>query len=147
MRRFSASNVPGWANFDSATVTLSGIPGDGDVGIYDNIVISTSDGEFTASLAAFSVEVVAYASGSITLTWDPPTENTDGSYLENLAGYVIYYGTQAQDLCNTIALSNPGLTSYVVDNLALGTWYFSITALNSVDQESALSNVASVLLD
>lgn len=31
--------------------------------------------------------------GSATLSWTPPTKNTDGSRLTDLAGYKIYYGT------------------------------------------------------
>ena len=55
---FSIQNQPGWLAFDTTDGSLSGTPGDADVGVYENIVISVSDGENTVSLPAFSLEVV-----------------------------------------------------------------------------------------
>jgi len=54
---FSVSSQPSWATFDSATGGLGGAPAVGDVGSYPNIVISVSDGEFSASLLAFTITV------------------------------------------------------------------------------------------
>ncbi|WP_166838575.1 Ig-like domain-containing protein [Rheinheimera pleomorphica] len=55
---FSISNKPSWASFDTATGALTGTPAKTDVGTTTGIVISVSDGEFTASLDAFNLEVV-----------------------------------------------------------------------------------------
>ena len=55
---FSISNKPDWASFNPATGLLTGIPGDDDVGITSNIVISVSDGMETVSLGAFNIDVV-----------------------------------------------------------------------------------------
>lgn len=73
------------------------------------------------------------------MAWVPPTQNSDGSPITNLAGYKIRYGTTSSEYTQTIALGNAGLTRYVVDNLASGTYYFAITAYNSLGVESALS--------
>ncbi len=73
------------------------------------------------------------------MAWVPPTQNSDGSPITNLAGYKIRYGTTSSEYTQTIALGNAGLTRYVVDNLASGTYYFAITAYNSLGTESALS--------
>ncbi|WP_125779397.1 Ig-like domain-containing protein [Pseudoalteromonas rubra] len=54
---FSIENQPVWASFDAQSGTLSGTPGRDDVGNYANIVISVSDGELTASLPAFAIQV------------------------------------------------------------------------------------------
>jgi hypothetical protein len=78
---FSIVNRPPWANFNTATGTLSGTPGAGDVGVFSGIVISVSDGEASVSLPSFSIEVVAVATGTATLSWQPPTEREDGSAL------------------------------------------------------------------
>lgn len=83
----------------------------------------------------------------MTLSWQPPTENTDGSALTDLSGYVINYGTQSGDYTSSITLTNPGLTTYVVDNLAAGTYYFSITATASDGSESAPSPEVSATVD
>jgi len=85
---------------------------------------------------------VAPATGSVTLTWTPPTTNTDGSPLTNLAGYVVWYGTTSTALNNSRAAPNPGLTSYVVDQLTAGTWYFAVSALNALGGSSEPSNIA-----
>ena len=69
--------------------------------------------------------------------------DTDGSPLTNLSGYRVYWGTARGDYRNTVTLNNPGLTTYVVENLAPATYYFAITAVNAAGSESAFSNAAS----
>ncbi len=56
---FSIENKPTWANFNTATGTLSGTPAQADVGTTVGIVIRVSDGKVSASLPAFNLEVVA----------------------------------------------------------------------------------------
>jgi hypothetical protein len=81
----------------------------------------------------------ASAANAVTLSWMPPTENTNGSTLTDLSGYTIHYGTQSQNYTNEIQVDNPGLTTYVVDNLSPGTYYFAISATTSDGFESATS--------
>ena len=79
-------------------------------------------------------------SGSVTLAWQPPTQNADGSPLIDLSGYNIYVGTDSGNYdFREIRLDNPGLTVYVVDNLEPGTYYFAATAINSSGVESPFS--------
>lgn len=139
---FQVANKPSWATFDSRTGRLSGTPSDADVGTYVNIVIAASDGKATAALAPFTITVSHTQLGAATLTWLPPTENTDGSPIDDLAGYRIRYGRLAGELTELQSISNPGITSAVVENLASGTWYFTVTAYNSSGVESEYSNVA-----
>ena len=140
---FTITNMPAWATFNSSTGRLRGTPTPAQVGTYADIRISVSDGTTTVNLAAFSVSVVAMATGSATLTWNPPTQNTDGSPLSNLAGYRVYWGTSQDDYTSSAILDNPGLSSYVVDQLTPATWFFALTAVNSAGVESTFSNVAS----
>lgn len=140
---FSISNKPAWAAFDAATGKLSGTPASGDMGNFGSITISVSDGALTAALAPFSILVAPGTTGSATLTWTPPTMNTDNSALANLAGYKIYYGTQPDALTEAIQITNPGLTSYTVGNLNAGTYYFAIAAYNSTGVEGEKSTVGS----
>lgn len=139
---FGIQNKPAWASFDAATGTLSGTPGSADVGTYAGIVISVSDGSLSTALAPFSIDVTT-AADSISLSWTPPTQNSDGSSLNDLAGYDIYYGTDPAALNQKIVLTSPGATSYVVTGLASGTWYFVVKSLSSSGVESASSNLAS----
>jgi Fibronectin type III domain len=76
---------------------------------------------------------------SVTINWTPPTENTNGSALTNLAGYNIHYGTSSGSLTKTISISNPGIATYVVSNLTPGKYYFAVAAVNSAGTESPLS--------
>jgi hypothetical protein len=77
------------------------------------------------------------------LSWTPPTTNTDGSALTDLAGYKIYWGPSAGNYTNSVTLNNPGLSEYVVSQLTAGTWYFAASAINSGSVESVLSNAVS----
>ncbi len=142
---WSISNLPRWATFSTASGTLSGTPTASHVGTYSNIVITASDGTNRTSLRAFSIAVNAAgsSSGSATLSWTPPTRNTNGSTLTNLAGYRIYYGTSASSLTRTVQVSNAGLTRYVVSDLSPATWYFSVRAYSSAGAESTGSNTVS----
>jgi len=140
---FSISSKPSWATFNTATGRLSGTPGASDVGSHEEIQISVSDGSHTASLAQFAINVEQATATSISLAWAAPTQNTDGSVLTNLAGYKIHYGTQSGHYTQTLTLSNAGLTRYVLDNLASGTYFFAITAVTSTGAESDLSGEVS----
>jgi hypothetical protein len=138
---YSISGRPSWATFSSTTGLLSGTPSASYVGTYSNIVISVSDGRVSTSLAAFSISVVDVSNGGATLSWTPPTSNTDGTALTNLAGYRIAYGTSSTALTQTIQVANPGLSSYTLSNLAPGTYYFAVRAYTSSGTESNNSNV------
>src|SRR5262245_34384654 len=81
--------------------------------------------------------------GTATGMWTPPDSNVDGSPLLGLAGYRIYYGTEADVLEEQIDLDNPGLTSHTFEDLPAGTWYFAVTAYSTEDTESVLSALAS----
>jgi putative Ig domain-containing protein len=144
---YSIRNLPKWAQFDTTTGRLSGTPGAEHIGKYSDIVISASDGRGSVALPAFAIQVVAAnastGSGAATLSWLPPTQNTDGSPLSNLAGYEIQYGRNSASLDQTIRLSNASLSIYVVDNLAAGTWYFAIVAISSGGATSEPSAVVS----
>jgi len=140
---YSITGAPAWATFSTTTGRLQGTPTAANVGTYSNIVIKVSDGTATTSLAAFNVTVVAVSSGSATLSWTPPTTNSNGTPLTNLAGYRVRWGQSAGNYSNSTTLNNAGLTSYVVGNLGPGTYYFVVTAVNSAGTESQFSNMAS----
>jgi hypothetical protein len=90
--------------------------------------------------------VPANNSGTVSVSWIPPTENTDGSVLMNLGGYVIHYGTASKTYTSTITLTNPGLTLYVIESLPAGTYYFAMTARTTSGVESSLSAEASTTI-
>lgn len=141
-------NKPSWASFDTATGRLYGTPSAANVGTYRWVQIEGSDGQATSWLPAYTLTVSGTSTstsstGSVTVSWTPPTENTDGSTLTNLAGYHIYYGTSQSSLSKVVNITNPGLTAYVLSNLSAATWYFAMTSVNSKGEESPRSSVVS----
>lgn len=114
----------------------------------------TKAGSGTQTLAPFptttpkSYALICHWPGqsSALLTWTPPTQNTDGTSLTNLAGYRIHYGTAAANLAQTVQLANASQTSFTIDSLADGTWFFGVRAYTSQGSESALSNIVSKVI-
>jgi hypothetical protein len=156
---YTIKNKPWWASFNSRYGHLYGVPPAAAIGTYSNIVISATDGISSASLPPFSLTVHPLTStggtggtpppppppppttGSATVNWTPPTHNTDGTALTNLAGYTINYGTNSSQLTSSVKVTNPGLTSYVIENLAAGTYYFDVRAYNNTGQTSSASEL------
>lgn len=136
---FRVSNKPGWASFDASTGRLYGQPVLRDVGTYGDIVISVTDGNASNSLSAFSVTVSQTALGNVTLSWLAPTENSDGTPLQDLAGYKIFYGRESGIYDHEIRIDSPSISTYVVENLTPDTYYFAATSFNSAGVESLYS--------
>jgi hypothetical protein len=147
--KFAIQNAPSWASFNTATGQLSGSPKATDTGTTMNIVIGAADGSATAALPAFSITVTATSAtstptaGSATVVWTPPTENTNGTALTNLAGFKVYYGTSSSSLTQVAQVANAGARDYVVTGLTSGTWYFAVTSYTTDGEESAQSQVGS----
>lgn len=139
---FSASGLPSWASVNASTGEISGTPSSSNVGVTGDIIVSASDGGATTSLAPFKIDVTAAAAGtgSATLSWTVPTENTNGTPATNLAGYHIYYGTNPGELNTVIDVPGAKTTEYEISNLRSGTYYFAVAAYNSQGVDSADSN-------
>jgi hypothetical protein len=133
---FQIKGKPDWINFDPQTGRLQGTPPSGSTGTYTGVQIIVSDGTYVAELPPFSISVQDASIGSAELAWEPPTANEDGSPLTDLAGYVIRYGRSMGGLDQSVKISNAGTTMFVVEDLSEGTWYFSLSCLNSAGVES-----------
>ena len=108
---------------------------------------SSSTPSPTSGSSSNALAVQPSASSTVTLTWAPPTQNTDGSALTDLAGYTIYYGTASGNYTHSIQLTNPGLAAYVVEGLTAGTtYYFAIAATTNTGLMSALSSEVSAAI-
>jgi hypothetical protein len=141
---YSITGQPAWASFSTTTGALTGTPTAAEVGSTGEITITASDSSSTAALTPFVIEVKAASAtgtGSATLTWAAPTHNTDGSPVTGLVGYHIYYGTSQSDPSKSINVAATS-TSYVVEGLAPGTYYFTVVAYNTFGMDSSDSNVA-----
>jgi hypothetical protein len=141
---FTASNLPAWAAFNTSTGRISGTPTSADIATYSHIRVTVSDGKGgAASTALFAITVTDLGTGTVTLSWTPPTQNSDGSTLTDLAGYEVRYGKDQTNLDRSVQLTNPSLSTYVVDSLTSGTWFFAVRAVNSSGTSSVLSSPAS----
>jgi hypothetical protein len=140
---FSVQNKPSWASFSISSGLLSGTPPSPQTD--SNILISASDGSTSASMKAFTVTVSnapsGGSSGAATVSWTLPTLNTNGTALTNLAGVRIFYGTSSSTLTQQIQLPGTSTTTYTIDNLAAGTWYFGAAAYNTAGMQSAMSAI------
>lgn len=118
----------------------------------------TASGSWTGTKAAAGTETlpVILTNATYTLTcswpdtgalvsWVLPTQNIDGSSYTNHKLVRILYGRSAAVLDLTRDVPSPG-TSYQFTGLASGAWYFGVKAVNTSDDESALSNVATKTL-
>ncbi len=137
-----SSGLPAWLTLTPSTGRLSGTPAAGDVGTVSNIVITVTDGTALVSLPAFNINVVQVANGTANVNWVIPTTNTDGTPLTDLTGFRIAYGRTSEALDESAQVNNPGATSFVVENLTSGQWFFAVVAVNAQGFESAFSNVA-----
>jgi hypothetical protein len=82
----------------------------------------------------------------VCLSWTPPTQNTDGTTLTNLAGYRIVYGTSVSAMTQIVQVPNPSVSSYKIDALAPATYHFAVRAYTTAGLESVNSNSASKVI-
>lgn len=85
----------------------------------------------------------------VTLSWVPPTTNTDGSPLTDLAGFRVYYGNALGAYPTMIDISSPSTATKIITGLAANTYYFVATAYavrNSAVVESDYSNPSAIQL-
>ncbi len=144
---FSVHNLPSWATFSIASGRLSGTPSSTQTGTYGNIIISVSDGQASSALAPFSISVTGAATtAQVTVDWSPPTQNTNGTALTNLAGVRVYYGPSASNLSQLTEVAGTAVKSYTISNLSAGTWYFGAMAYSTTGAQSAMSSIVSTTI-
>ena len=109
----------------TASVNLSGLAS----GTYSGTITVSATGATSKTLpVSLTVGSGTSTANSATLTWIANTET-------DLAGYKIYVGTQSGTYGAPIVLGK--VTTYQLNNLAIGTTYFfCITAYDSAGNES-----------
>jgi uncharacterized GH25 family protein len=124
---FSIINKPQWASFSPATGSLTGTPGQADVGVTTGIIITVADRSgVTAALTPFSLTVTGPDNISVKVltSKDKPLSNiTVYAYQANGA----YTGKKATTDANGLALFNPtdftaGSYKFRADYLNIKFW-------------------------
>jgi hypothetical protein len=106
-----------------------------------SVVVTNSEGPVFSDAASLTVNAVQPIAKSIALSWDVPQEREDGSALETyeIDGYVIAYGTDANNLDQQITVEGGLVLEAVVENLTQGTYYFAIATVDSDGMQGAYS--------
>ncbi len=140
----SGCNSSGSNSEAAAPASTSAVPSDAASTVSNpspNPTPTNSGGSSSASAPTTTITDTANSGEkSVTLSWLAPTENIDGSALVNLSGYVIYYGRTKDSMTNTIEINTVGISTYVVDNLNTGTWYFAVAAVSNLGEKSSPSS-------
>ena len=134
-----------WSSSDASYCRAAGGPWSGNRGtsgsessgaIYSTTTytIQCSNGD----LSAISMVTVAVRE-QMTVTWQAPTENTDGSPLTNLAGYRIYFGDSSRNYSDYVEVSDPQATQHTF-SIPSGSYVVAMTSLDSEGNESVYSN-------
>ena len=108
----------------------------------NTITVNATDGEGDTSADTIVINRESTSGGAATLSWEAPTERTDGTALTDLAGYTIHYGRMSGVYDYQIDVNTAGIATYVIENLVPGDWYFAMTAYDSEGMASELSNEA-----
>ena len=85
---------------------------------------------------------------NVTVTWNAPTTNQDGTTCTDLAGYRIYRrsaGSAAGQYSSTVTLGN--VRTYTYTALSAGTYYFAVSARDRSNNESRLSSEVSFTVE
>lgn len=79
------------------------------------------------------------------LSWNAPAQrqNGDGLKMGELAGYVVNYGQDPDNLDQTVRINNANTMEYTVEGLGNGTWYFSVQVEDSNGLMSPPSDLVS----
>jgi hypothetical protein len=133
-----------WTSTDAASCESSGAwtgskPAEGSETISSIQSSSTFTLTCTGSGGNVMAMVTITVNGSVDIAWSKPTTNVDGSPLNDLASYRIYWGISSGDYTDHVVVSDALASSYTLQ-LPAGGYYIAMTALNSEGAESQLSN-------
>ena len=152
----SNNKTSNWTASDSAT-WVSITPAVGSITTSAQVGVAVNAAGLSAGTYSATVTVTVYKGGNVTipvtltvapstttsssttttstttasLTWSPSTDTS-------VVGYKVYMGTTAGVYGPPITVGN--VTSYVLSNLGVGTYYFVVTDYNSNGTESLPSN-------
>ncbi|TMH09443.1 MAG: fibronectin type III domain-containing protein [Betaproteobacteria bacterium] len=117
--------------------------GNGGAGATDATETAQSKGGTRGAPTSTTTTTTVTGSATATLAWSAPQTNADGSAMTQLAGFRIYYGTAHGDYSRMISVDSASTLSYTIQNLAPGTYYMVVAAVDVNNNESLPSPEAS----
>jgi len=141
----STQNLTTTVNWKSSTAAVAAISNAaGSNGLATSVAAGSTTITATSGSVSGTATLTVTGGGIVSLAWDAPTTNTDGSSLNPATGlslYKIYYGTASLMYSQVVSVTNPGTTTISKTlNLSPGTYYFSVTTVDIFGQESSYSN-------
>ena len=138
--QFLITGQPDWSAFDSETGLLQGVPTESDIGLYADIVIAVSDGNTTASLAAFEISVDAVGPLPAAFGLDTRPSNSSCIAVQRPESA----GISLQRVFPSLPLS--GVTAVVQPPNDATAWFFTtrdglIGRFDNVDDASSITTV------
>jgi hypothetical protein len=73
------------------------------------------------------------------LRWQAPTQNIDGSALNDLVGFRVYWGVESRNYTEFASINSPTTTQWQA-TAPPGRYYFALTAIDAEGNESTYSN-------
>lgn len=96
----------------------------------------------------FTLSCVASKGIAVVVSWQPPTQNIDGTPATDINGYTVVYGQDPRALSQSAAAAG-NVSSLIVQDYyfkADQTWYFAVRATNNGGNQSDISNISSLTL-
>ncbi len=130
-----------WSSSSTGVATVSNAAG--SHGLATAISAGTASMTATSGSVSGSASLTVTGGGSLTISWNAPTTYTDGSSLNlsDLQLFKIYYGSVSGIYDHTVIVLNSGTPSLSQTlTLAPGNYYFTVTSVDILGQESNYSN-------
>ena len=139
----------GATSYKFATGLLLNSPYSVSVGIQPGgltCTISNASGIIQGIVLNANVSCIAYK--STTVSWTLPTQNTDGTALTDLNGYILQYGTDPLLLSGYASrfITVPNLSTTITTLVPGNTYYFSISSVSASGGTGPRSNFASMVV-
>jgi len=146
-----SSNIQWSSNIDGFIGSGANISTMLTVGTH-TVTATVSDSSNASHTREVTVTVEEPASGGnqgvATVSWVAPTLNEDGSPINDLSGFKVYYGTSASDLSDYVVVNDAfQFTQEIADLEQNATYYFAVTAFNEQGVESEYSDVTSKVIN
>lgn len=129
----------GDATGSSTDTTVTDTTGTDTTGTDTSVV----DSGTTEPAPSDPVQEPAIPANAALLSWTAPLTRENGESLSmgEIAGFEVVYGTNPDNLDQSVAIGDASVDELLVDELTAGTWYFAMRTLDTDGNRSRLSEI------